>query len=228
MNLGCINGAFTASVLALASALGMATPPSLEVPTEVKPAGEYVRFTPKTDGTSVVYVGLSGLDPFPTEELKDGKRFLLHTRGVAPGRYKFAAVAANKDGEQTRQDFEVVIGNPPVPVPNPPAPNPDPNPTGEFLTAPLYVVVIEETGVRTPAQGKVLADLAAGYTARGQKFKVFDQNDPTVSALKLDALAKATGLPAVVVRDARGIDRAFKLPASFAELDTAVKGLVKP
>lgn len=99
-----------------------AAPPKLEVPSEVRPAGEYARFTPVTDGSSVLYVGLSGLDPFPTEELKDGKRFLLPVRGVPAGRYKFAAVAANKAGEQSRADFVVVVGDAPAPVP----PGPDP------------------------------------------------------------------------------------------------------
>lgn len=220
------------SAMLLGTALGLAAPPALEIPAEVRPAGEYVRFSPKTDALGVTYIGLSGLDPFPSEELKDAKRFLLHTRGVADGRYKFAAIGASATGEQTRVDFVVIVGDPanpkpPVPDPNKPVPVPVPDPS-TLLTAPVYVIIVEESRNRTPAQGKVIVDTAAALTAAGQKFKLLDRNDPLVMSLALDKIADATGLPAVVVRDAKGVDRGFKLPGSAADLQTTVKGLVKP
>ena len=89
------------------AASALAAPPKLTIPAEVKPVGGYVRFTPDTDAVSVVYVSLDGLDPFPSEELKDPRRFLLPVAGVKDGKYRFAAVAASKDGEQARADFVV-------------------------------------------------------------------------------------------------------------------------
>lgn len=103
----------------------LAEPPKLVIPPEVRPAGDYIRFTPDTDAVSVTYIGLSGIDPFPSEELKDVRRFLLQVRGLPEGRYKFAAIGASKDGEQTRTDFEAVVGAPgPGPGPSPPGPTP--------------------------------------------------------------------------------------------------------
>jgi hypothetical protein len=110
----CLTG-FT---LVLAALAVRAEPPSLKIDSEHRPTGQYVRFTPDTDAKSVIYVGLDGIDPFPSEELKDSRRFLLNTRGLAPGRYRFAAVAAGATGEQTRADFAVMIG----PVPDPDRP----------------------------------------------------------------------------------------------------------
>jgi hypothetical protein len=101
-----------------------AAPPTLEIPAEIRPAGQYARLLPRTDGESVAYVGLSQVEPIPSDVLKDPRLFLLDTRGLAPGRYKFAAVAAGKTGEQTRADFAVVVGDAPPPGPTPPGPTP--------------------------------------------------------------------------------------------------------
>jgi hypothetical protein len=106
----------------------VAAPPSVKIPAEVKPFGQYVTLTPEGDATTVLYVGLSGLDPIPSAVLKDPRMFLLDTRGLAAGRYKFAAVASGKDGEQLRVDFTVLIGDAPAP-PNPPDPPTPPTPT---------------------------------------------------------------------------------------------------
>src|SRR5262245_13373186 len=109
-----------ASVLAKTDA-ARAEPPKLKI--EVPPpSGQYLSFTPDTDAKSIVYVGLDGVDPFPTSELKDPRRFLLSTRGLAEGKYRFAAIAASATGEQTRVDFVVVIGpgsDPNIPPPPP-------------------------------------------------------------------------------------------------------------
>lgn len=117
-------------VIFVISACATADPPALTIDAEVKPAGQYVRFTPKTDAVAVTYIGLSGVDPIPADVLKDGRMFLLDTRGIANGRYKFVAVAAGAKGEQTRADFAVVVGNvPPGPTPGPTPPDPGPTPT---------------------------------------------------------------------------------------------------
>lgn len=123
------------AALLLLAPLAWGQPPALEIPSEVRPAGQYCTLVPKTDAVSVSYVGLSGLDPVPSSLLKDARTFLLDTRGLAVGRYRFAAVGASKTGEQARADFDVVIGTPPPtpPGPTPPGPvPPGPLPDGAF------------------------------------------------------------------------------------------------
>lgn len=97
------------AALATASA-AVAGPPALKIPEEVRATQQYVRFDPETDAKGVIYIGLSGVEAFPSEELKDPRRFLLDTRGLAEGRYGFAAVGAGATGEQTRVNFTVVVG----------------------------------------------------------------------------------------------------------------------
>jgi len=113
----------TSILILIMAAAAIAAPPEIEIGPEVRPSGQYARVLPKTDATSIVYVGLSGVDPMPSDLLKDGRMFLLDVRGLQVGRYKFAAVGTLKD-EQARVDFEVVVGNPPVVVVPPPGPGP--------------------------------------------------------------------------------------------------------
>jgi hypothetical protein len=109
-----------------------ADPPDLKIDAEVRPSGQYVRMVPKTDAVAITYVGLDSLDPIPSDLLRDSKLFLLDTRGLKEGKYRFVAVAAGKTGEQARADFAVIIGTPgPTPGPGPdpgPGPGPDPDP----------------------------------------------------------------------------------------------------
>ncbi len=137
------------TLLVLSCAL-LAAPPAIDIPEEVKPAGQYVNLLPKTDATSVLYIGMSGIDPVPSAVLKDSRTFLLDTRGLQAGRYRFVAVAAGKDGEQVRKDFTVIVGEvPPVPPgpvppgPTPPGPAPGPSP---FPGDGLRVLIIFESG----------------------------------------------------------------------------------
>jgi hypothetical protein len=112
----------TTSLLLLVSLLN-AAPPSLKIPSEVKPSGQYITLLPEGDAVSVQYVGLSGVDSMPSVILKDPRMFALDTRGLPEGSYKFVAVGSSKEGEQVRVDFVVVIGDSPIP-PIPPGPNP--------------------------------------------------------------------------------------------------------
>lgn len=109
-------------------------PPKLVIPPEIRPSGQYARMTPETDAASVLYVGLDRLDPFPPELLRDQRLFVLDCYGKPEGRYRFAAVAASKTGEQVRSDFVLVIGTPtPTPVPPaPPIPPVPPPPEGKY------------------------------------------------------------------------------------------------
>lgn len=156
------------AIFLLTSAVAWADPPALDIPAEVKPSGQYVTLSPKTDATAVTYVGLDGVDPIPSAVLKDGRMFLLDTRGMAAGRYRFAAVAASKTGEQARADFAVVVGTPP---PVPPGPGPGPTPPGPTPPQPdvnapfagvtngLHVLIVwDTTKVLPPDQAAILYD----------------------------------------------------------------------
>lgn len=118
-------------VLLLCCSSAWAEPPSIEIPPEVRPSGQYATLIPKTDAVTIIYVGLDGIDSVPSQFLSDKRAFLLDCYGKPKGRYRFVAVGAGKTGEQTRVDFVVVVDNaPPSPVPPtpvPPAPTPEPS-----------------------------------------------------------------------------------------------------
>ena len=120
------------AVLFLIGGIAVAAPPSIQIEPVVRPSGQYVQFTPKTDAVSVEYVGLDGVEPFPSALLKDGRAFVLDASGLVKDKaYRFVAVAAGKTGEQTRASFTVVNGKTPGPGPMPP-PDPMPLPDGEL------------------------------------------------------------------------------------------------
>lgn len=172
------------SVLVFASAI-TAAPPKIEIPADNVPVGGYVRIAPKTDAVSVVYVALDGAHPFPSEELKDAKRFLLPVAGLNPGKYRYTAVAASKTGEQAVTEFTVTIpgkvepGPDPQPGPQPqPGPKPNPVPPGK-----RFVVIIEETEQAVPARGIMMSDaaLAARMKEKGHQWRIADQNNRTAT-----------------------------------------------
>ena len=209
-----------------ASLSALAAPPTLDVPPEVRPAGGYVRFTPKTDGVSVTYVGLSGVESFPSEELKDGKRFLLPTQNLKDGRYKFAAVAAGKGGEQTRADFVVIVGAPPEVAPDP---KPKPKDPATPPTTGLYFLIVGGDGPALPAVTRCL-QLPEWATLVGAGH-VFNYKTATEAAKLGIRLPAGTPLPLVVVLQNRADGKSTQLgtaplPATGADvlaLPNAVK-----
>ena len=145
---------FCAALLMAASAL--AQPPSIEIPAEVRPSGQYVTFQPKTDAVSVTYVGLDGIDPVPNSLLSSPTAFLLDVFGKPAKKYRFVAVAAGKDGKQTRVDFVVPIGTPTTDpgqpgLPVPGQPPTQPPPTTPAPTAKYYFMFVRPTGPVAPA-----------------------------------------------------------------------------
>ena len=217
-----------------------AAPPKLSIPAEVKPAGQYAIVRPETDATSISYVGLDGVEPIPSELMKDGRVFALDTRGLKAGRYRFAAIAAGATGEQTRVDFLLIIGNPPSPSPDPgPGPSPEPGPDDTKKAAHVWAIVIEESHDRTPQQGKVMydRDVRSWLTAGGHRIDVEDQNQPVVQRTGQLKHAQEVGLPAVLVFDLDVFNanpaapqqplRKFKLPATAAEFRSQLTKAVK-
>lgn len=199
---------YSAALLLLLPLALWADPPKLKIDAEIKPSGEYVRMTPDTDAVAVTYIGLSGLDPFPSEELKDARRFLLHVRGLPAGRYKFAAVGAAKTGEQTRADFAVVVGDVPPgpgPGPEPPGPNP-PQPPGPapipgdgfkalilYESADLSSLPKEQQAVLYSKQVRdyLNAKCAAGPDGKTKEWRVWDyDSDPAAESAPWQAAMK--------------------------------------
>lgn len=145
-------------------------PPSISIPAEIKATSDYVTVTPTTNAKSVVYVGLSGVDPFPGV-FKDPTMFVLPVRGLKEGKYRFAAVAALAD-EQTRVDFTVVVGNsptPPGPDPNPPVPEPN------ALAKAVQAAYDKETDADKSTLRKKFIGVfnAVGAIAQDQKYKTW-------------------------------------------------------
>lgn len=203
------------------SGIVYAQPPTLEIPSEIDAKGDYVAFSPTSNATVITYIGMSGIDPFPSEMLKDQKAFILSIRGLKEGRYKFVAIAI-KANEFTRKDFYVKVGNgiiPPVPpTPEPPTPKPPeplpPKPDPKLDDAPvqttgLHVVIIYETGQRVNQEQ---FNIMYGATVRGYldtncdrvnnqpQWRILDKDSRALTEPWKDVLTrKRTNVPWIIV-----------------------------
>ena len=217
--------------LLLAASVAVAAPPVLDLPAEVRPANGYARLTPKTDAVSIRYVALDGVYAFPTDELKDGRRFVLPVSGLKDGRYRFVAVAAGKTGEQTEADFVVVVGKAVPPDPDPrPDPKPDPKPQPDpapVVTGTVWLIVVEETADRTPELAAVLNDLAywQGLRSKDVQFRFYDKDAHDPAAKSHLPAATKVGLPALLVVDKSGKVLDGRRLTSKADVDAALKGV---
>lgn len=223
--------------LALSAASVLADPPALEVPAELRPAGQYAELAPKTDAVSVAYVGLDGVDPIPARVLKDPTVFLLDTRGLVKGRYRFAAIAASQTGEQVRRDFVLVVGDAPAPGPPPSPPGPRPPDPSPQPPAPIpgdgfRVLIVYESAALArypPGQLAVLYAKAVrdylntrcpvGPDGKTREWRIYDQDTDTSGESRTwqDAMRRPRqSLPWVVVSNGRtGYEG--PLPASVAD-----------
>lgn len=149
-----------------------AAPPQIDIPAEVRPAGQYATFTPTGGAIAIEYVGLDGVDPLPSAILKDARTFIIDTRGLKAGRYRFVAVGSGGTGELARAGFAVVVGDP-GPGPGPTPPNP-PQPDDPLLAAIRVPFVIEND----PAKLTNAKKLAAVYRQATNT-----ANDPALTTL---------------------------------------------
>lgn len=176
----------------LASALAsFAEPPSLAIPADLKPTNGYVRFTPTTEAKSVVYIARDDAYPFPSEELKDPRRFILPVVGLKDGTYRFFAVGSLND-EMTVVEFSVVIGKPTTPGPPPvdPPKDPPPAPAGT-----VYFMVVRPDGPAQAEFASIMADPAwAEHRAAGRRVKDYTLTESTA----IYKLPSGTTLPCVV------------------------------
>lgn len=184
-------------LLSCATALG--APPTVDVPRELIPLGEYAQLQPKTDAKAITYVPLSGVEPFPSQFLNDKRAFILPTRGLAPGSYRFRGVASLND-EHTVFEFSVIVGGKKdAPQPQPPD-NINP-PTIEY-TAPVWVFIVEESATRTANVSRFLNDTAfhKRLESAGFKWRVYDKDSADAKRIGLDKYP----LPSVVFADSNG------------------------
>lgn len=130
-------------LLLLAASLAGAAPPELTIPPDLKPVNGYVRFTPTTTAKSVLYVALDDAYPFPSEELKDSRRFVLPVQGLKNGTYRFVAVGSLND-EQTATPFSITVGKPVTPPPVDPDKPPPASKTHFMLVRPGGVGITPE------------------------------------------------------------------------------------
>lgn len=180
------------ALLFFAAATAAASPPTLDLPAEVRPVNGYARLAPKTDAVSVTYVALDGVYPFPSEELKDPRRFVLPAAGLSVGRYRFVAVAASKTGEQSQGEFVVVVErDAPAPPPSPPKPKDPPAAPGGAL----YFLVVRADGPASPAFTRVMG-FPEWDTLRAAGHSVKDRT--ATEAAALGVVVPAGQLPAVV------------------------------
>lgn len=220
-------------LLSLALLLGCAVaasgaPPTIDIPPEIHPSGQYVQFIPKTDAVSVEYVGLDGIEPFPSAFLKDGRAFVLDANSLAKDKpYRFVAVAAGKTGETARTKFVVVNGKVPSPgdPDNPPPPPPPPPPANDKF----YLLIIRADGPAAPSFTKSMA-MPEWNTLRAAGHAVKDVTLSEATAAKLSAGVSPDQLPTVLTLVVRPDGKSSQLvrgPVSFPTVGSGVLDLPK-
>lgn len=218
------------------SGICYAQPPKLEIEKLIEAKGDYVTFVPITDATVVTYIGLSGVEPFPSEMLKDSKSFVLPIRGLKDNTYHFVAIAI-KQNDFTRREFSVKVGQAPQPPPDvdpkPPIPEPKPKPDPALDDAPtttagLHVAILHETGQRvTQAQFNVMygketrnyLDTVCDRLNSTPQWRIIDKDAQTIGEPWKSLLKrKHPDLPWLVVMSGKKYVYEGKLPESSEEL----------
>ena len=172
------------------------------------------------------------------QDKSDATHLKLQLTGVTPGS-AMISIAIYKNGKITDVAFisisiagQVVPAPPTPPVPPiPPGPEPPPVPPPGPKAASVWTIIIEESSERTAPIAKVMNDLAywQSLKAKGHFWRFYDKDSPEAKAKGYADKAAAVGLPAVLILDAKtgGILKAFKLPATTAEIDVAIKEVTK-
>ncbi len=157
----------------------------LGIPAELKPVAGYARLKPKSEATWVIYRGVDGVNPLPSEFLADPKWFLMDCSRLPVGRYRFWVVGNLKD-QPVQGEFTVVIGDPPVvvipPGPNPPTPPVPPTPVPTPVEVGKRIVMLfRESRDNTVATADMIEDLrnrdAKYLKEKGHSLYVFDPDD---------------------------------------------------
>lgn len=232
-------------VLLIATVPLLAEPPKLVIPQEIKAdPGKWVTVSPDTNAKAVKYVGLDGLDAFPSSELKDGRKLIVNP--TKAGRYRFVAVGTLND-EQTDTPFTIVVGNvPPTPGPGPsPEPGPTPSDPSPFSGEGVRVLILYETAdsatyskehqaIMAPSKevSEFLNGICTAYGTTGTKaWRVWDKDTrpETVSDTSFRGAltaAKPTGFPWLIVGNGTS-GFSGPLPATTAKFKEQVQKFAK-
>lgn len=210
------------AVAFLAAALAFAEPPKVVIPPKLEPTAGYLRFTPETAAKSVVYVSLDDAYPFPSEELKDSRRFLLPVAGLKEGKtYRFVAVASLND-EQSQTPFSYTHGKATTPPPDDPNTPPD-QPDDPPATGKLYFVLVRESGPITPAvRSSIVLPAWKEAAAAGHRMKAIE-----VDKLAKDYADKVKKVPSLVVVRVDGATSTYVKTVDMPTTDADVRNLLK-
>lgn len=216
--------ALSVCFLLLSAYSAWSAPPSIEIPSQLKPTGQYVDYKPKTDAVSITYVGLSGVDGFPSGVLKDPNHFFLPIAGMKDGEYKFAAVASSATGEQKRVDFSVIVGKggvvEPLPMPNPDASKPPPDIAPKPTV--YYMMIVRPDGPASKEFTKIM-EMSAWGELRKLGHTVKDRTLTEALSLGLP-IPQGTTIPAVWLLEEVGTKSTVK--AGPVSLPSTAEGIL--
>jgi hypothetical protein len=190
----------------------------------VETSGKWVKYRPITQG----------LEVFPSELLKDPKRVLVSASEAK--QYQILAYTGNDEGGADTVITVTFVHSPPnpptppIPTPDPPGPTP-PGPNPPIPPAPVvvegaWVIVVEETSLRTPAIAQILGETRFWKELPVAGVRFYDKDNEAAIRNKYDVMARQTGLPLPVMMV---VDRNGKLiKAKTLPLDTTgVRAFVK-
>lgn len=177
------------------SALRKTTDSGFDPPAIMEPKSGFAIYVPPETVKSVHYIALDGEEPFPVSLVGGSPTaFVFLSRGLPAKNYRFVGVASDKDGNQTRKDFAVQVGKPPVVAP-PPVPKP-PETKPPEATKVYYFLVVRADGPATNHFVKLMSD-PAWDTIKKAGHKVKDMGVTAAAALGVD-LPSGASVPAVV------------------------------
>lgn len=142
------------------------------------------------------------------------------------------AVGSADEKEATRRAIEVDSGKGPQPPPDvipepkpkPPVVDPEPKPK-PAPKGPYFFVTVSETSARTPAESKVLNDVAYWQSLRksGHDFRHYDKDDSTAEAGGYTKVYSALGSCLVIVTADGTLVRKVPLPKTVADITALLK-----
>lgn len=142
------------------------------------------------------------------------------------------AVGSADEKEAARRAIEVDSGKGPQPPPDvipepkpkPPVVDPEPKPK-PAPKGPYFLVTVSETSARTPAEAKVLNDVAYWQSLRksGHDFRHYDKDDATAEAGGYTKVYASLGSCLVIVTADGTLVRKVPLPKTVADITALLK-----
>lgn len=180
---------------AFLSGLLRAEPPPLKIPSDLKPVSGYVKFLPETTAKSVVYIAIDEAYPFPSEELKDPRKFILPVAGLKDGPYRFFAVGT-LDDELAVVPFTVTIGKAGGPPDKPKDPPKEPVDPPVKVGQP-YLLIVRPDGPASPDFARAFG-LPAWQKLREAGIQIRDEGLTKAQAVYRPPAGTTFALPFVV------------------------------